>query len=506
MRRYDVVEYLERAAQDAPSKTAVIDAFGSCTYAELRELSLRAASRLTEHGLAAGRGVVIIAEKSIEMLAAMLGTVYAGGFYAPVDPASSVERVRAICAALGDSLVVACDSASATLEGTSPDIDALPLSKLLLEPPTEGAVLASDGPIDADTAYVMFTSGSTGMPKGVVVSHRAAMGFIDSFIETFGICESDVIANQAPFDFDVSVKDIYGAIAAKATLVIVPRSMFTRPAELVDYLIEGRITIMTWAVAALCMVTQLHGLDGKSLPSVRMVLFSGEVMPMGHLREWMNRLPEALFVNLYGPTEATCNCLYHIVDRKRSYRNGIPLGFALPNRRVMLLDANGFPVEEIGQVGELVVSDSLIASGYVGTENEERRAFYVDPHALCEQPAYRTGDLARINEMGELVYCGRKDNQIKHMGHRIELEGIEATVESWPDIRLCRCVYNTDKKKIVAFFEGGATAKEAHRLSNERLPVPMRPARFVPMSSIPTTKNGKIDRSALLREEASYYG
>ena len=152
------------------------------------------------------------------------------------------------------------------------------------------------------------------------------------------------------------------------------------------------------------------------------------------------------------------------------------------------------------------MSDSLIASGYVGAKGEEHRAFCTLAHGLCCRPAYRTGDLARINEAGELVYCGRKDNQIKHMGHRIELEGIEATVESWPGIRLCRCVYNADKKKIVAFFEGGATAKEAHRLSRERLPVPMRPTRFVPMQSIPTTKNGKIDRSALLREEASYYG
>lgn len=501
MYRYSAIRFLEKAAEASPSKCAVVDEYGSCTFAELRDLSRRAASKLLSCGLRPEQGVAIVAEKSLETLAVMLGALYAGSFYAPIDPDSPCSRIESICAALGTPLVVAGDSICSRATEAAPRCDVLPLSGMLSEPVSPFGDFAVRPIIDADPAYVMFTSGSTGSPKGVVVSHRAATGFIESFVDTFGICEEDVIANQAPFDFDVSVKDIYGALASRATMVIVPRSLFLNPTALVDFLGGNRVTVMIWAVAALCLMTTFHALEGRKLPSVRMVLFSGEVMPSAHLKEWMAQLPATTFVNLYGPTEVTCNCLFHVLDRARDYSGGVPLGIPFPNREVALIGADGEIVSKANEIGEIVVRGSFLASGYIGASKESEQAFTPRSwRGLCEDRAYRTGDLARLNDAGELIYCGRADNQIKHMGHRIELEEIEAEFESWPKVHRCRCVYHAERKRIIAFFEGEAQDRDIRRLMQERLPAAMRPTRLVQVSCMPITKNGKVDRDALLEE------
>lgn len=506
MYRYSTIRFLEEAVKASPSKCAVVDEYGSCTFAELRDLSRRAASKLLSCGLRPEQGVAVVAEKSLETLAVMLGALYAGSFYAPIDPDSPCSRIESICAALGTPLVVAGDSVCSRTSEAVPDCDVLPLSGMLSESVSPFGDFIVRPVIDADPAYVMFTSGSTGSPKGVVVSHRAATGFIESFVDTFGICEDDVVANQAPFDFDVSVKDVYGALASRATMVIVPRSLFLDPTALVDFLGENRVTVMTWAVAALCLMTTFHALEGRKLPSVRMVLFSGEVMPQAHLREWMAQLPAATFVNLYGPTEVTCNCLFHVLDRARDYSGGVPLGIPFPNREVALIGTGGEIVSKVNEVGEIVVRGSLLASGYIGASKESEQAFTPRSwRGLCEDRAYRTGDLARLNDASELIYCGRTDNQIKHMGHRIELEEIEAVFESWPRVHRCRCAYHAERKRIIAFFEGEAQDCDIRRLVQERLPAAMRPTRLVRVPCMPITKNGKVDRDALLKEVIKDY-
>lgn len=280
---------------------------------------------------------------------------------------------------------------------------------------------------DTDPLYAIFTSGSTGVPKGVAVCHRSVLDFIPQFTALMGIEEEDVLGNQAPFDFDVSVKDIYSALYSGATVHIIPRAYFSFPTKLMDYLCERRVTTLVWAVSAMCFVSTMRGFDYRVPADVRKVIFSGEVMPVKHLNIWRTFLPRAKYFNVYGPTEITCNCTYYAIERSFSEEEILPIGRPFPNERVFLLDEEDHLVTAPGALGELCVSGTALALGYYNDPERTAQVFVQNPlHHRYPETIYRTGDLARYDQDGNLVYVSRKDFQIKHMGHRIELGEIDA--------------------------------------------------------------------------------
>ena len=352
--------------------------------------------------------------------------------------------------------------------------------------------------IDTDPLYINFTSGSTGTPKGIVVCHRSVIDFIDHFTEIFGIGNNDVIANQAPFDFDVSVKDIYSAVKTGATLVVVPRRMFSAPAELIDFICDRRITVMIWAVSALCLISTFHALDYRTPETVNKILFSGEVMPLKALKNFRSHLPNAKYVNLYGPTEITCNCTYHILDNDCDYADGIPIGKPFPNEDVILLDENNNRISEVGKVGEICVRGTALALGYYSNPEQNAKAFVQNPlNPYYPELIYRTGDLARYNENGELVFSGRKDFQIKYMGHRIELEEIEREMSAVDGVEQCCCIFDEKKSRLKGFFVGSIEKDELAASMSRDLPAFMIPGVIRKVDEMPLTKNGKIDRKKL---------
>ena len=495
----NVASYLELSAQARPQATAVIDGDTTWSYAQLLEQSKRAATALAHQG-AQHRGVVLMMEKGAPMLALMMGTLMAGGFYVPVDPQAPADRVHKIAARLQNPLVVAADAeqAAACVAGLEAPV-LTPNSLLSGDIDEELLARARSQSLETDPAYVLFTSGTTGEPKGVAVSHHAIATFIASFTELMGLSADDRFANQAPFDFDVSTKDIYGALSLGATLVIVNRKLFMQPAALVSYLQEQQVTVLTWAVAALCIVSGYHALDGADLSSVRKVLFSGEVMPRKHLDAWRTNLPQASFVNLYGPTEITCNCLYHVLDPERSYDEGIPLGDSFPHCSVSIVSDDGTRATEPGATGEIVVGGPTLALGYIGMPEQTAQAFVQNPlQTTFPERVYRTGDMATISPTGELLFAGRRDHQIKIQGHRVELGEIETVIESLDGITRCRCAFDTRTKLIRAFFEGTAESADAVGLVRDRLPSHMRPASIERVDAMPLTAHGKVDRAKLL--------
>ena len=499
-----ILDYMEATAARLPEKTAFADENASVTFGALVARAKAVASALC--GYVPPRSVIgFYMDKGVDTVVGFMGSVYAGCAYSLLNLRHPAARVRAMLETLDTPIVVTDRAHLAQLEALEAPARILLIEDLQTTAVDESALASiRAGMIDADPLYVNFTSGSTGTPKGVVVCHRNVCDFIPCFTETFSIGEEDVLANQAPFDFDVSVKDIYSGLFTGATVEIVPTAYFTNPTKLMDFLCDRQTTVMVWAVSALCFLTTMNALAYKTPDKLRAILFSGEVMPIKHLHKLQKYLPNVQYVNLYGPTEITCNCTYYVVDRDFAENESLPIGVPFANERILLLKPDGGEEAAPGEIGELCVSGTSVALGYYKDPERTAASFTQNPlnHAYIE-PIYRTGDLVKLNERGEMVYVSRKDFQIKHMGHRIELSEIEVQMTAVSGVDRALCAYLEDKGKILAFYTGSAEKNDIVAALRELLPAYMIPNLFMQVDAMPLNKNGKIDRAALLAQYAA---
>ena len=498
--KYTVLDYLEETAAQFPDKVAFADINSSITWKELVEQSKKYAVIISKY-FEPGKAVPIMVDKSVETIKLFFGALYSGCFYSYFDSTFPDTRLDSMIQTLQVKYIIADKRFEKKLSN-------LNISPLFLQDfeadikSTDFSNLRRNQIIDTDPVYANFTSGSTGTPKAVVVSHRSVIDFISCFTELFGIKASDNIANQAPFDFDVSVKDIFSGVFTGATVHLVPKMFFSFPTKLLDYLIEREITVLIWAVSALCIVSTLNGFDYKIPDKLRLIMFSGEVMPIKQLEIWKKFIPGAEYINLYGPTEITCNCSYYRIPKDidlSSFTHGIPMGIPFPNERIILLDENNNQITEVETEGEVCVSGTCVALGYYNND-KTYEVFIQNPlNNNCFERIYKTGDLAFFGKDGNYYYLGRKDTQIKHMGHRIELGEIENALAKHNNINRSCCVFADNK--ITAFYLGKETEKkELVSLLKTTLPAYMVPADFIYLKEFPLTKNGKIDKHFLLEK------
>lgn len=493
----NILEYLEQSALKYPDKVAVRDPQAMDTYTMLRDNARRAGSYFVRYE-STRRPVAVFMEKSVRVLELFMGIVYSGNFYVLIDPNFPVERINRILDVLNPLCVVTIEDNIHKLYETDYKGNIVLENEADAEIDENALDIIRNKMMETDPLYGIFTSGSTGVPKCVLVGHSSVIDFINVFTDTFNITEADIIGNQAPFDFDVSVKDIYSCLKTGATLVLIPKSYFMFPMTIMDWLYENKVTTLIWAVSALCLLNRLHGLKYKQLDELKKILFSGEAMPLKQLRQWREYYPEAMFVNLYGPTEITCNCTYEIIDREYDDGDKLPIGKVFDNERVFLLSDNDEMITETGITGEICVSGRCLALGYYNNEEANAKAFTANPaNKLYYERIYRTGDLGYYGEDGKFYFAGRKDFQIKHMGHRIELEEIDSSVNKVEGIERSLCFFDEVKNKIVCIYEGTIEPKDLKASLKSCIPDWMVPNVMLPIDEMPLNKNGKTDRTVL---------
>jgi non-ribosomal peptide synthetase component F len=345
----------------------------------------------------------------------------------------------------------------------------------------------------------VFTSGSTGVPKGVVAAHRSVIDYTESLCEAIGFDENTVFGNQTPLYFDAPLKEIMPTIKYGATAYLIPKVNFMFPVKLCEYLNEHKINTVCWVVSALTMISSLGALEKTPPRYLTTVCFGSEVFPRRQYELWREALPQARFFNLYGPTEATGMSTYWRAERQLGEDEPIPIGVPFKNTDIILLSDEKTAVTEIGEPGEICMRGTCVTLGYYNNPEKTAEAFILNPlNTAYPEYIYRTGDMGKYNEYGELVFISRRDAQIKHQGHRIELGEIEAVTQELECVGRACCVYDSEGKRIVMYYSGECGEKELASELAKLLPRYMIPSEIIKMDRLPLTPNGKMDRRLLL--------
>ncbi len=510
MRTTSVLGILEETVKRYGTRTAIIDGEDRITYEQLTEQAGRLGYALTKAlDGAVQKPVMLFMEKGHRCITAMLGVLYSGNIYVPMDVKTPLDRFLSIQQTLKSTCILTTAAEALLLRKTGYEGEVLLYEELLEkqkdhERIQNGQCAVSKLPekvgvrtVDTDLMYILFTSGSTGAPKGVAVTHRSVIDYIEDFQKEVRIDAEDILGNQTPFYTDMSLKDIYMGVKAGAAVCIIPQQYFMSPKRLLQYLEDKRVTSLAWVPTAYRIVVQFDGLSKVRPQYLRRFLFSGETMPVPVYQYWKGKYPDAEFIQQYGPTEITGACTSFRVTK--DYREGetIPIGKPFPNTGLLLLDEEDREIRssDTERMGEICIYGTCLAAGYYNNPQKTREVFVQNPLVTThESLLYRTGDLARWDGDGNLIFVSRKDDQIKHGGRRIEPGEIEAAAIAVEEIQACCCVHNVQKDALALYYIGESDERELIRKLQDRLPKYMIPTIFHKREMLPILANGKLNR------------
>lgn len=525
--------WVTRQAESRPDARCIVSGNETLTYQQLEEQSNQLAHLLREGGCRKGDRVCILMPKSPEAVLSMIGILKAGCMHVPIDSASPAARVGRILESCQNRWILAAGPVIPLLEELLADdkfrgnisvgwLDEERTQVKAFSPAfyrsdlksaSAGTIPQECGP--ADPAHILFTSGSTGTPKGVVITHANVIAFVTWALKHFGIDSTDRFSGHTPFHFDLSTFDIFGTFAAGAELHLVPSGVALLPPKLVEFIRNSQLTQWFSVPSVLNYIAKFNALRQDDFPSLRRVLWCGEVLPTPALIYWMKHLPHVRFTNLYGPTEATiASSYYDVPARPQDPQEEIPIGRACGGEELLVLGEALNPVPS-GQIGNLYIGGAGLSPGYWRDAEKTAGAFISDPRVAhvpeSSSPAdkdirlYRTGDLAWQDESGCVHFVGRADSQIKSRGYRIELGEIETALNSCDSLQECAVVAIQTESfggwMICCAYvprNGAIVTQPLLRKHLEKLvPAYMLPVRWMQYPALPKNANGKIDRPRL---------
>lgn len=492
----NVLEFLENTANNYPDKVGFTDSVRQATFSQVRDNAKAIGTFLSQYG--SRRAVAVLIDKTVNCIDVMLGSLYANDFYVVVDVHSPLDRITNIVTTLDNPIIVTDKESEELAKSLGRDYF---VYEDMVSTAVDEEKLANimSSMCDMDTAYILFTSGSTGMPKGTVISHRALISYVNWVTEEFKFDETTSFGSQTPLYFSMSVTDFYSTVKCACTYHIIPKQYFTFPIKLVEFLNENKINTIYWVPTAISLMPNFKVFDAMKPEYLKTVLFAGEVMPTKQLNYWIKNLDSNItYANLFGPTETTDICTFYVVDREFADDASLPIGVHCDNCDVFIVNNDGKLAGE-GEEGELYARTTFMADGYYKNPEKTAEAFVQNPlNPYYPERVYKTGDIVKYNDKGEIIYITRKDFQIKRQGYRIELGEIEAGANSVENVKACACIYDKDADCLALVYEGRVKDPNVV-LAGVKAKVPpyMYPDKVLRIKEMPKNANGKLDRKKL---------
>jgi amino acid adenylation domain-containing protein len=529
---YLLQRLLTEAAARHPQRAAVASSGCLLTYQELDELSNKMARALLRLGVAPGDRVGILAPKSAAAVVGIYGALKAGACYVPLDPKAPVQRLSYVVQDSGTAVIISDEARMLQAAGLLGSV-LRPLGLVVAGPGGsdgggQAEITVADGSailswtavtaepadpltdersIETDLAYILYTSGSTGIPKGVMISHRNSLTFAEWAAAAAGLSEEDRVCSPAPLHFDLSVFDIFSACRAGACMAVLPDPAATFPVSIAQWIEQERISAWYSVPSVLTLLACYGSLRKFDLSQLRTVIFAGEVFPPKHLAKLMEELPHPRYLNWYGPTETNV-CTAFEVPPDWAESGPAPIGKACANTEVFAITSEGRPVSQPGETGELYVRGPSLMRGYWGQPGKTREVLVQSPfRPEYDEIVYRTGDLVSLDPAGNYVYVGRRDSMVKIRGYRVELGEIEAALYRHPAIREAAVLPVPDEllgsrlRAVVIADDAGKLARQSvldH--CRQWLPSYMVPDVLEFREALPRTSTGKVDRAGLASE------
>lgn len=499
--KINLIELFEESVKKYPQKVAVNDKDREITFSALREQAIMLAQKIIYGGACQNKPVAVFLDKSIESVYSDLGILYSGNFYMNLDVKTPAERICNILKLVEPRFIISTSKQIKSIEAIIPDT----IDVILLD--TDETKVCFDAGyvldrlcsiIDTDPSCIINTSGSTGTPKGVVLNHKSFFDFIEWAINTFKFEDDLVMGSLSPIVFDIYSFELCMLMAKASTLVVLPGNLAAFPAKILDLLEKHKVNFLFWVPTIMVNIANMDLLSTYKLNSLKTVWFAGEVFPTKQFNYWHHHLPQTTFANLYGPIEITLDCTYYIVDKEIPDEQPLPIGYACRNTDIIILDADDKAVKEPNVEGELCVRGTSLAMGYYNNPEKTAAAFVQNPlNKAYPEVIYRTGDIVCYDEEGLIMFKGRKDNIVKHMGYRTDLGEIEHVIINTLKLVKNGCVvYNQAEKEITLFYEAEQEipASEFRKKIGQALPKYMIPTVYNHLELLQRNTNGKIDR------------